>query len=213
MKWWAVLAAAVVLLILLGQLRLGCRGEYRADGCFLWLRFGGWKIQVYPRGRKEQKQQKEKQKPQKQPPKSGQENEQPLIQRVGGALVYAEELVPVLLKAAGQFKKKLCVDQLVIEVTAGAEDPGDAAMAYGRANAALGALWYGLTQTFCVEDGNARVRVDFEARETTIYGMISLSLRLRQAVWLGIYFSINALGAFLRARSKRNEKEPNRKAV
>ena len=88
--------------------------------------------------------------------------------RAAQALDYAQSLLPIALEAAGQFYHKLRVDTLRLELTVGSHDPGDAALAYGRAAAAMGALWDPLVRAFHVE--------------------ASLSLKLGQVLRLALYF-------------------------
>ena len=132
---------------------------------------------------------------------------------MGGTLEYARELLPILLEAAGQCRRKLRVDRLELLLTAAASDPADAALLYGQANAALGAFWYPLTEAFRVKDGTARVNLDFERQTPALYANAALSFRLGQLVWLGIYFGLRALRAFLAVRKQQKTKRQQRKAV
>lgn len=204
MKALYILAAVLAVLFLLGQLRVGGRLEYRAEGLFAWLRFGSFRFRVYPRRREK------KEKPPK-PPKA--KPESTLAQKVGGALEYAQSLLPIALEAAGQFYHKLRVDTLRLELTVGSSDPADAALRYGQATAALGALWEPLVQAFHVKDGTARVNLDFDSPGMRLYGEASLSLKLGQVLWLALYFGGKALRTFLSVRSRRSVNQPKRKAV
>ena len=118
-----------------------------------------------------------------------------------------------LLEAAGQVRRKIRVDKLRLKVTVGAEDPADAAMRYGRVNGALGALWGTLNEAFDLRDGRASAVVDFDARTITVYALASLSLKVGQMVWLGLYFGCRALRAFLRVRGRRKQEQQQRKAA
>ena len=100
---------------------------------------------------------------------------------------------------------------LYLELQVGAEDPGEAAMAYGRANAALGAIWTPLVRAFHVKDGHARVTLDFDRKEPALYARAELSIRLGQALWLGLYFGLKALRALLRVKNEK--KQQQRKAA
>ena len=51
MRGWIVLAAVLLLLFLLGQLRLGAVGEYGPGGAGAWFRAGPVRIRLYPRRR------------------------------------------------------------------------------------------------------------------------------------------------------------------
>ena len=98
-----------------------------------------------------------------------------------------------------------------LEVTAGAPDPADAAMIYGRTNAALGAAWQPLTTAFHVKDGRASVRIDFNSDRTTVYGITALSIKVGQALWLGLYFGAKALRQIILLRGEQNKKTEKNK--
>ena len=120
--------------------------------------------------------------------------------RGGGLLELMKELLPLALEAAGCFRRRLRVDQLELKLTIGAADPGDAAIRYGQANALLGSIWQPLTEAFHVEEGRARVEVDFERTEPALYGRVSLSLTVGELAALGLSFGVKALSVLLAVR-------------
>ena len=89
-------------------------------------------------------------------------------------------------------------------------DPGDAAIRYGQANALLGSIWQPLTEAFHVEEGRARVEVDFTAAAPVLTGQVSLSLKLYQLLWLGLHFGLRALSTYV---NHRNRHKQQREAV
>ena len=97
MKAVHVLAAVVLVLLLIGQVRAGGRAEFNAQGFFLWIRVGRFQIQILPMKPKPKK----KPSPPKKPKKPKKEKPPtPLPEKVGGALEYAQALLPVALEAA-----------------------------------------------------------------------------------------------------------------
>ena len=206
MKALFVLAVLVLILLLLGQVRVGGRAEFSAEGFFLWIRLGRFKLKILPAGPKEEKpkkpkkQKKELKEPKKEKPPT------PLPEKIGGALEYAQALLPVALEAAKGMWRGLRVDVLELELTAGGSDPADAAMLYGQANAALGALWHPLTRAFHVKDGTARVKLDFDAPGTTLYGQAALSIKIGTLVWIGLGAGWKALFGALAARKRLKRK-------
>lgn len=213
MKALFVLVVLVLILLLLGQVRVGGRAEFSAEGFFLWIRLGRFKLKILPAEPKEEKigkpkklkKEKEPKKPKKEKPPT------PLPEKIGGALEYAQALLPVALEAAKGMWRGLRVDVLELELTAGGGDPADTAMLYGQANAALGALWYPLTRAFHVKDGTARVKLDFDAPGTTVYGQAALSVKIGTLVWIGLGAGWKALFGALAARKRLKRKR--RKAV
>ena len=101
MKALFVLAVLVLILLLLGQVRVGGRAEFNAQGFFLWVRLGLFQIKILPMSPKEEKPAKpQKPKKKKEPQKPKKEKEPvPLPEKIGGALEYAQELLPVVLEA------------------------------------------------------------------------------------------------------------------
>lgn len=208
MKALFVLAVVVLVLLLLGQVRVGGRAEFNAEGFFLWIRLGRFKLKILPAEPKEEKigkpkklkKEKEPKKPKKEKPPT------PLPEKIGGALEYAQALLPVALEAAKGMWRGLRVDVLELELTAGGGDPADTAMLYGQANAALGALWHPLTKAFHVKDGTARVKLDFDAPGTTVYGQAALSIKIGTVVWIGLRAGWKALFRALAARKRLKRK-------
>ena len=206
MKALFVLAVVVLVLLLLGQVRVGGRAELSEAGFFLWIRLGTVRIQILPgrSGKEPLEPKRSKKNGQKAPRKKG--PSVPAAEKAGGALEYARELLPVALKAAKGMWRGLRVDVLELELTAGGSDPADAAMLYGQANAALGALWHPLTRAFHVKDGTARVKLDFDALGTTLYGQAALSIKIGTLVWIGLGAGWKALFGALAARKRLKRK-------
>lgn len=200
-----ILAVVILVLLLIGQVRVGGRAEFNADGFFLWIRLGKFNIKILPVKPREEKEPQKPKKPKekKEPKKSGKEKPPtPLSEKIGGAMEYAQALLPVGLEAAKGMWRGLRVDVLELELTAGGSDPADAAMLYGQANAALGALWFPLTKAFHVKDGTARVKLDFDAPGTTVYGTAALSIKIGTAVWVGLRAGVKALFGALAAKKR-----------
>ncbi len=200
-----ILAVVILVLLLIGQVRVGGRAEFNADGFFLWIRLGKFNIKILPVKPREEKEPQKPKKPKekKEPKKSGKEKPPtPLSEKIGGAMEYAQALLLVGLEAAKGMWRGLRVDVLELELTAGGSDPADAAMLYGQANAALGALWFPLTKAFHVKDGTARVKLDFDAPGTTVYGTAALSIKIGTAVWVGLRAGVKALFGALAAKKR-----------
>ena len=209
----AVLLCVLIVLFLIGQIRVGCKAEYDQSGVQVYVRVAAFHIRVFPlkkkSGEKKPKKKKEKKAKKERPAKEP----VPLQEKVGGALGYVQTLLPVVLKAVGYFFKKLQIDTLHLYLTAGSPDPADAAAVYGKASAALGALWYPLTEAFDVKDGHAKVDLDFESERMTLCAVAALSIKIGQILWLAIYFGIWALVRFLRERKRQKNEKKLRKAV
>ena len=210
-----ILAVVVLVLLLIGQVRVGGRAEFNAEGFFLWIRLGRLRIRLLPAKPKGEEKPPKPRKPKKEKRKKTKKEKPPapLPEKIGGALEYAQALLPVALEAAGGMWRGLRVDTLRLELTAGAADPADAANLYGQANAALGALWYPLTRAFHVKDGAAQVKLDFDAPGMTVYGTAALSIKIGTVVWIGLRAGFKALFGVLAARKRLKIKRRQRKAA
>ncbi|MCI9158563.1 MAG: DUF2953 domain-containing protein [Lawsonibacter sp.] len=208
-----ILAAVVLVLFLIGQVRVGGRAELSEAGFFLWIRLGTVRIQILPgrSGKEPLEPKRSKKNGQKAPRKKG--PSVPAAEKAGGALEYAKALLPVALEAAGGLWRSFRTDMLELRLTAGGRDPADTALLYGRACAALGALWDPLTRAFHVKDGSARVELDFEAPGIKAYVLASFSLKLGNAVWIGLRAGWKALIGALAARKRLKLKRQQRKAA
>ena len=207
MNGWMILGIIVLIFFLLCQIRVGGQAEYSDKGFEAWVKIAVFKIQVFPLKKKDKTVKKKNGKAKKKKAKTEASENKSIGEKVGGALDYAQSLLPIVLEAVKHLYSKIQMDELELELILGAEDPADAAMSYGRASAALGALWYPLTQAFHVKDGNARVRVDFEKTSMTVYGLAKLTIKIGQLLWLGIYFGVKALRAFLAVRKRQKEEQ------
>ncbi len=212
-----ILLCVLIVLFLIGQIRVGCKAEYDQSGVQIFVRVASFHIRVFPlkkkRGEKKTKKQKKAKKVKKAKKNKQPKEPVPLKEKVGGALGYVETLLPVVLKAVGYFFKKLQIDTLRLHLVAGSPDPADAASVYGKASAALGALWYPLTEAFDVKDGHAKVDLDFESDKMTLCAAAALSIKIGQILWLAVYFGIWALVRFLRERKRQKNEKKLRKAV
>lgn len=207
-----VLAGIVLACFLLGQIRVGVRVRYDRDGPAVFARLGAVRLKVFPLPKKERKPKKKKAEKEKKPKKE--KPPVPLPEKIGGALSYTKALLPVVLELAEKFLRGIRIDTLYLELTAGSPDPADAVMLYGQAQAALGALWYPLTQALDVKDGHAWAKVDFDAPGMLLYAEAALSLKLGRIVSIALYCGIKALAAFLKVRQARKiKKNEPRKAA
>lgn len=210
MTGWLIAGGVVVLVWLLGCIRLGMGASHmEEEGVRVWVRVGPAKITLYPRPKKkEAKPHKEKpSKPAKEKkPKEKKKTREPLTREQILSLV--RQLIPLSLEAAGAFRRKLSIDVLELRLVVGEPDPADAALHYGQASAALGALWGPVTSAFQVKDGLARVDVDFQKAHWALWGRIQMTLTIGQLTWLGLCYGAKVLNIVqnIRKETKHPEK-------
>ena len=205
MTVWIVLGAIAAALVLLSLVRVGGTVEYSRSGVLIRLRAGPLRIRVYP-PRPKKADGQEKPKRVKKKPKPEEEQPEP---KPGGQLGPLKAILPVVADAAGQLRRKVRVDRLLLDVTAAASDPAAAALAFGGVNAAIGMIWPLLENNFNIGDRRIRTRVDFNLTEPEIYLYGSFSLRLGQAAALALRLGIR----FLKLWSGRNQEQTKKEAV
>lgn len=218
MSGWHIMVFVLVVLFLIGQIRVGADVRYGQEGVRVQVRVGTVKITVFPRKPSAQKNKTEKTvkkaaKADESQENAGKDKKAGKKLSIDQILDLAKQFVPLALEAAGCFWSKLVMDILEISVVIGSNDPADAALLYGQANAALGAVWKPLNQAFHVKNGRGHVEVDFNSQSTTLYVHTALSIKIGQVLWLGIHFGIKALMRFLQFRKIQKAKQQERKAV
>ena len=205
MTVWVVLGAIAAALVLLSLVRVGGTVEYSRSGVLIRLRAGPLRIRVYP-PRPKKADGQEKPKRVKKKPKPEEEQPEP---KPGGQLGPLKAILPLVADAAGQLRRKVRVDRLLLDVTAAASDPAAAALAFGGVNAAIGMIWPLLENNFNIGDRRIRTRVDFNLTEPEAYLYASFSLRVGQAVALALRLGIR----FLKLWSGRNQEQTKKEAV
>ena len=131
-----VAGCILLVLLLLGQLRVGASAAYSESGFFLKIKAGPVRIQILPSKKKKRERPPKPRKKHpaegaKPAPQSGKKN----------TLSLALRFLPLLAEAAGRFKRKIRIDRLRLHVIWGAPDPAAAAKGFGAGNAAMGMLW------------------------------------------------------------------------
>lgn len=194
---------ALGILILLGSVPLGVFVRYDSGGPLVRIVAGVLRFTVIPLPKKKKKVPKEKKEPspaekKKTPPKPAEEPE-----KKGGSLRDFYPLIQVGERFLNQFRRKLRVDDLVLKLTLGGDDPCDLALNYGRAWAALGNLVPVLERFFHIRRRNFEIQCDFTSEETLIEAQAKLTMPLRQLVELGIVYGYLFIKELLFLKKKR----------
>lgn len=188
--WWMTLLVIFAVLVLIGCIPVGVDARYGADGIFLAAKIGPFRLQLLP-----QKPKKKKKKPAKQPPavkpaekKPAEKKQNPLLSGGADGLM---QLLTLALDTLGDLRRKLRVNALMLHVTVpGGDDPAKAAMNYGRAWAAIGALTPAVERLFVIKKRDIQPELNYNETQmkvdahlvTTITIGRSLALALRAGV-------------------------------
>lgn len=191
-----ILAGVLLVLLLLGLVRLGGGVIYSHAGLWVRLRVGIFRFTILSPERKEKPPKPKKKKPKKEPAEGKKKPPG------GGALETVRTYLPLVCQAAGELKRKIRIDRLLLELTVGSANAAETAMAYGRANMALGMLWPLIEQNFEVKEARLHTGADFTLQGSVIYIDAAFSARLGQLVSFALRFGWKFLRTYLQNRPK-----------
>ena len=193
----AVILGILVVLLLIGQIRIGGEVEYAQAGVTVMARLGVWKKKLYPPKKKaETKEKKSKKEPKKEPAA------EPQTEKRGGKLTLFRELLPVALEAAGELKRKIRIDLLILHLTWASNDPASTAMGYGAANVAMGMIYPILDQNFKIKKSDVGIALDFQRTEPEIYANAAVSITVGQILALALHYGWKAILIYTKQREK-----------
>ncbi len=217
---------------LLAILPLGVSVIYNAYGPLVRIIAGPVKILAYPRPRKPKKAEKKKPRPEKKQPEQKQpappaaEKAEPVkappAEKIpephpprksvapeleqkpsGGSWTDFLPLVKTGLHFLGDFRRKLRVKRLDLKLIMAGGDPGNLALNYGRAWAAVGNLMPQLERWFVIGKRNVEVECDFTGTETKVDARLDISITLGRLVALTVSYGLRVLKEYLSIQKKR----------
>ena len=190
---------ALAVLVILAWIPLGASARYDECGFLALLILGPVRIRFYP-GKKN----KEK-KPKKQKAKKGSsEKSQPAEQKKkGGPISDFLPFARILWDFLKDFKRKLRVNVLEMNLVLGGGDPCDLAENYGKACAAMGNLWPRLEEFLVIRRRDVKIQCDFEASGTLVTARLDLTLTLGRLLALVCRYGYKLLKEYIQFKNKR----------
>ncbi len=171
--WWMTLLAIFAALVLIGCIPVGVDARYNAEGVFLAAKLGPIRLQLLP--------QKPKKKKKPNPILSG---------GVDGIL----QLLDIVLDTLGDLRRKLRVNELTLYVRiGGSDDPAKAAMGYGRAWAAIGAITPSLERLFVIKKRDIRPALDYTISNTQVDAHLVTTITIGRSLALALRAGIRFL--------------------
>lgn len=193
MGWFIALGV----IALLAVLPLGVRFQYDSSGAVLCILAGPLRFRVFPS--KKEKSKKEKPKKEKKPSKEAKSG----AKKKGGNLKDFMPLVQTALDFLGDFRRKLRVRRLELNLILGGGDPCDLAINYGKAWAALGNLWPRLEQIFVIKKRDVEIQCDFEASQTLVTACVEVTITLGRLLALAVIYGIRVMKEFMKLKNIR----------
>lgn len=197
MTFLKVLLIILAVLWLISLIRLGGRVKYGAEGLFVWVLAGPFKLQVLPAKPNKKKPKKEKKK--KEPPEVAEQHKKEPKEGQPGTLSRLMQLLPVVGQACGALKRKIRIDDIDLQLIWGGSDPAAIALGYGQANAALGMIWPILDHNFKVKRRNFQIGMDYDRAQPGVELTAALTLTVGQIVTLGVHYGVKALFTWIKS--------------
>ena len=180
-----ILLILVALLTALNLLPVGVDAEYAPEGFFLRIKAGPAKITLLPKQEKKPKKPK-KEKKKKEKPEAEPKKEKKKLHLTPDMIF---TLVRLGLEAVGSFRRKLRVELFRLWLLVAGSDPYQTAVLYGRIRAALDGLYPLFARAFTIEERDVRVGADFTKEKLQAQGRLILTIRVGQAVLIGLVFA------------------------
>lgn len=190
MTGWIVFAAILFFLFLISLLRLGGQVKYDLTGFSVVILIGPIRIRLLPTGQKK----REKKQSTRMDKKKAHRPEATAGHTEKGAVIgRVMDTLPLIAEAAGALKRKIRIDHLNLTVVWASDDPANAALGYGRANAVLGMIWPLLDHNFNVKRCNWQVDVDYEKTAPELSVDAAITATIGQLVLFAICYGTKIL--------------------
>ena len=176
--WIAAILALLIAFLILLRLRL--TGEYGEAGASLTVALGAVPDFRLPRPKGAQRDKKEKK------PKPKKKKEEDKEKPKGGSIPGFRQLMPIISDALGKLKRRLSIDEMTLWYQSAGEDPAAAALAFGGASAAAGALARPMQDMFRIKDLDIRTAVSFTETKPTVLARIRMSISVGALLWIGL---------------------------
>lgn len=194
--WWMTLLAIFSVLALIGCIPVGVDARYHKDGMFLAAKIWFVKLQLLPaKPKKPKKPGKAKKSAKKQSePKKDAPAEKKANPLLSGGLDGLMQLLDLAFDTLGDLRRKLRVNELTLRVTIpGGDDPAKAAMQYGRAWAAVGALTPAMERLFVIKKRDIQPFLDYNETSMQVDARLTLTITIGRSLALALRAGIRFL--------------------
>ena len=185
--WWMTLAVILAVLLLIGCIPVGVDAAYGEGGIRLAVKIWLFRLQLLPQKPKKKKKPAKKAAPKQKKPApekpAGEKKPNPLL---SGGVDGILELLDLGVQTLGDLRRKLRVEELTLHVTFAGDDPADAALHYGQAWAAVGALMPALDRLFVIKKRDICPILDYKREQMSVDAHLILTITIGRALALGL---------------------------
>ena len=181
----------LAVLVLIGCIPVGVDAAYNESGVLLSAKIGFFRLQILPAKPKKPKKTKQE-KPAVSPAPSA-APDAPTAETapkkklaLPGGLNGILRLANLALSTLGDLRRKLRVEELTLHVTFAGDDPADAALHYGQAWAAVGALMPALDRLFVIKKRDICPILDYTREQMSVDAHLILTITIGRALALGL---------------------------
>ena len=207
-----ILGILILLLVCLSRLRLGILAAFSAGDVTLDLRIGPASIRLYPP--KPEKAEKSEPGTSEKPEKAARRKKKGTLAKPTRADLRDawETLWPPVRRSLARTRRGIRVHPLNLSVTVGgAEDPAEAAKAYGLLEMAVWTVMPPLEQLLTIPDPHIHVGVDFDAGTTRLDGTAAVTIRLGTLLAVALGTGIPVLRWLM--KYQKQKRQPPKEAV
>ena len=212
-------------LVLLALIPLGAHVRYDSEGPWVALVIGPIKIRLFPKKPKKPKKarKKKEKKPKaskeektgkKKKPKESKPKESKTKEKkpIGGLIRDFYPFVKLGLDLLRCFFRKLRVRVLTLHVGfGGANDPAGAAINYGRAWSAIGAIMQPIRSMTRIKKENVSCSCDFTSGDMRVYAEMKAVFLLGDLVVMAVRYGFRALKLYLKMKKKQKKNKTKSK--
>ena len=201
MIWLWILGILLALVALVCLLRVGVT-VYLDERVTLDVRAGPVKFHIDPdqpkKPKKNKKPDKEKKPKETKPEKAKKPFPRPTVADIRDAV---STLAPPLGRALSRTRRSIRIHPMTLSITVGgAEEPADAAALYGYLNASVWSFMPWIEKLLVIPEPSIHIGLNFAEEKTAVRGQVGVSIRVGQAIAIGLGIAIPALQWFLRFR-------------
>lgn len=190
MGWLIALGLIAVLLLL----PLGVDASYDSNGANAVVFIGPLRRRVFPAKKKDKPADNHKSNaaPSAAPEKKG-----------GGSVTDFVPLVRLVLRFLAEFRGKLRVNLLQLNVILAGSDPSDLGQNYGKACAAWANFQPHLERFLIIQKRDVKIQCDFEGDQTLVTARIILTIRIFRVFALGVRHGFKIIKEYIQLTKKR----------
>ena len=193
--WWMTLLVIFAVLVLIGCIPVGVDARYSADGVFLTAKLGPFLLQLLPqKPKKKPKKRKPQQKQPKKTPAKAEPQEKKPNPLLSGGVDGLMQLLDLAFDTLGDLRRKLRVEELTLHVCiGGSDDPAAAAMRYGRAWAAIGAITPALDRLFVIKKRDIQPALDYNETSMKVDARLITTITIGRSLALALHAGVRFL--------------------